>query len=454
MKKNVRIPAIVLTAAMCLAATGCGQSPVSSETTASSENSATTETAQAAVSTAGAAATESADSTEPTEDVTINFWHHYSAQSPENETLTNVLIPKFEEENPGIKVNAVSHEWADLHDKILISAQSDTLPDVARLDSAWVPEFQKMGILVPLNQEMQDFDEVAGNLLESAMTTAEIGGDNYGLALNTNTKILYYNTEAFEAAGLTAPATMDEFVEDCRKLAGTNEAGQQVWGYDEPGLAGWNLCPFIWSMGGSLTNEDQTKASGYLNSPETVEAIQTLADLYQEGAITGWNSGDIPMTDGFGTGRYMMLLEGPWKVSEMAGAYPDFKYATAPVPEGKGGSISVLGGEDIGMFNTANKDAAWKFMKFMTDEFAQEEMAKCGQIPCNIEAMNSDTVKNADFAPYIEQLKTAKSRPTVASWSEIDSELTAAVSEVVNGEKTAQEAMDDLAPKVDELLAE
>lgn len=42
--------------------------------------------------------------------VTINFWHHYSAQSAENETLVNVLIPKFEEENPGIKVNAVSHE--------------------------------------------------------------------------------------------------------------------------------------------------------------------------------------------------------------------------------------------------------------------------------------------------------------------------------------------------------
>mgnify|MGYP002794864569 CR=1 FL=1 len=36
----------------------------------------------------------------------------------------NVLIPKFEEENPGYKVNAVSHEWADLHDKILVSASS------------------------------------------------------------------------------------------------------------------------------------------------------------------------------------------------------------------------------------------------------------------------------------------------------------------------------------------
>ena len=450
MKRLKKIPAIVLTAAMCLAATGCGQSPASSGSAASG---ATKEAAEAA----GQAETQAAETTaekEPAGEVTLNFWHHYSAQSPENETLTKVLIPKFEEENPGIKVNAVSHEWADLHDKILISAKSDTLPDVARLDSAWVPEYQKMGILVPLNQEMSDFQDVSDGLLESAMTTAQIGGDSYGLALNTNTKILYYNTGAFEKAGLKAPATMKEFAEDCKKLSGKNDAGQQVWGYDEPGLAGWNLCPFIWSMGGSLTNEDQTKATGYLNSKETVAAIQMLADLYKDQAVTGWNSGDIPMTDGFGTGRYMMLLEGPWKVSELAGAYPEFEYATAPVPAGDGGSISVLGGEDIGMFKTANKDAAWKFMKFMTGEYAQEEMAKCGQIPCNKEALESDTVKNADFAPYIEQLKTAKSRPTVASWSEIDSELTASVTAVMNGEKTAQEAMDDLAKKVDALLAE
>ena len=85
------------------------------------------------------------------EEVTINFWHHYSEQSAENETLNDVLIPEFEKENTDIKVNAVSHEWSDLHEKILISAKSETLPDVARLDSAWVPEFEKMGILVPLN---------------------------------------------------------------------------------------------------------------------------------------------------------------------------------------------------------------------------------------------------------------------------------------------------------------
>lgn len=440
MGKRKKILAILLTSAMCLAALGgCGKSPVQNESDSQSqENVAQTNETEAT----------------PMEEVTINFWHHYSAQSAENETLTNKLIPKFEEENPGIKVNAVSHEWADLHEKILISAQSDTLPDVARLDSAWIPEFEKMGILVPLDQEISDFSDVAGGLLDSAMSTAAVGEHSYGLALNTNSKILFYNVKALEEAGIAVPTTMDEFVSAVKALAGTNENGQQVWGYDEPALAGWNLCPFIWSMGGALTNDEETAASGYINSPETVKAIETLAELYQEGAITGWNSGDIPMTDGFGTGRYMMLLEGPWKVAEMAGAYPDFEYATTEIPAGDGGSISVLGGEDISMFNSANKDAAWKFMKFMTSPYAQEEMAKCGQIPVNKETLESDTVKSADFAPFIDAIKTAKSRPTVACWSEMDSELSVAVTAVMNGEKTAQEAMDELAVKFDDMLAE
>ena len=397
-----------------------------------------------------AACTALAESSETP--VTINFWHHYSAQSAENETLMNDLIPKFESENPGIKVNAVSHEWAELHDKILVSASSQSLPDVARLDIAWLPEFQQMGVLVALDQEMQDFSEVAGTLLDSALSTANIGGSYYALPLNTNSKILFYNTAMLEAAGVEVPTTMDEWVEAVRKLSGTNANGQQIWGWNEPALSGWNICPFIWSFGGSLTNEEQTVATGYINSPETVKAVETFAMLVQEGALTGFNSGDIPMTDGFGTGRYAMMLEGPWKTAELAGAYPDVAYGTAYMPAGEGGSISVLGGEDIAMFNTANREAAWKFMQFMTGEYAETAMAKCGQIPVNKAALESDTVKNADYAPFIQAIETAKARPTVAAWSEMDNELTNAMTAVVNGEKTAQEAMDELAVVFDELL--
>ncbi len=386
------------------------------------------------------------------EPVTINFWHHYSAQSAENETLMNVLIPAFEAENPGIKVNAVSHEWAELHDKVLVSAQSNSLPDVARCDIAWLPEFQQMGILTSLDEEMADFAETSAQLLDSAMSTTIVGGHNYALALNTNSKIVFYNKGMLEAAGVEVPATMDQWIEAITKLSGENANGQQVWGWNEPALAGWNICPFIWSFGGALTNEDQTVATGYINGPQTVKAVETFAELVKANAIIGFNSGDIPMTDGFGTNRYAMMLEGPWKSAELAGAYPDVAYGTAPIPAGEGGSISVLGGEDIAMFNSANKDAAWKFMKFMTGEFAETEMAKCGQIPVNKAALESETVKAADYAPFIEAIQTAKARPTVAAWSEMDNGLTVAMTAVVSGEKTAQEAMDELAAEWDELL--
>lgn len=386
--------------------------------------------------------------------VTINFWHHYSAQSAENETLMNVLIPKFESENPGIKVNAVSHEWAELHDKILVSASSRSLPDVARCDIAWLPEFQKMGVLVALDEAMSDFADVSGQLLDSAMSTAKIGGHYYALALNTNSKILFNNTAMLEAAGVAVPTTMEEWVSAVRTLAGQNANGQQVWGWNEPALSGWNICPFIWSFGGSLTNDEQTVATGYINSEATVKAVDTFATLVKEGALTGFNSGDIPMTDGFGTGRYAMMLEGPWKTAELAGAYPDVAYGTAPIPAGEGGSISVLGGEDIAMFTTANQEAAWKFMQFMTSEFAETAMAEVGQIPVNKAALESDTVKNASYAPFIEAIQTAKARPTVAAWSEMDNELTNAMTAVVSGDKTAQEAMDELAIVFDQLLAQ
>ena len=224
-----------------------------------------------------AAGTTIAESSETP--VTINFWHHYSAQSAENETLMNVLIPQFESENPGIKVNAVSHEWAELHDKVLVSAGSNSLPDVARCDIAWLPEFQKMGVLVALDQEMANFADVSATLLDSAMSTAKIGDHYYALALNTNSKILFYNTAMLEAAGVTVPTTMTEWVDAVTKLSGANANGQQVWGWNEPGLSGWNICPFIWSFGGSLTNEEQTVATGYINSPETVKAVETFAML-------------------------------------------------------------------------------------------------------------------------------------------------------------------------------
>ena len=386
--------------------------------------------------------------------VTISSWHHYNAQSPENKTLTTVLIPAFQKKYPNIIVKAVPHEWDQLHKKILISASSKQLPDVARSDIAWVPEFQKLNILVPLNKEFKDFSSIKGGLLEGPMDTAKVKGNFYGLALNTNTKILFYNKALLAKAGLSVPRTMDEFFATAQKLSTKNDT-TQVWGYGEPALAGWNILPFIWSNGGDITDPDYKVASGYVNSPAVVEIVTKLAETYQARAMTGFNKGDIPLTDVYAKGRYAMIIEGPWKFAELEASYPEFEAATAQMPAGKGGSAQVLGGEDIVMLATAQKDAAWKFMKFMTSEFAQTEMAKVGQIPVNKTVINSKIVKDVkNLGTFLEAIKTAKPRPPVATWSEIDRTFTDAVTLAITGQRPVQEALDQAAKQIDALLKE
>ena len=149
-----------------------------------------------------------------------------------------------------------------------------------------------------------------------------------------------------------------------------------------------------------------------------------------------------------------MIIEGPWKFSELAAAFPDFKPEVAQMPTGKA-SAQVLGGEDILMFTTAKKDAAWEFMKYMVDQPAQVAMAKAGQIPVNKAAVDSEEVRAIkNFAPFLEAIKTAKPRPPVSTWSEIDKVLTSQVTLAITGQVPVKEAMDEAAKKIDKLLAE
>ena len=106
------------------------------------------------------------------------------------------------------------------------------------------------------------------------------------------------------------------------------------------------------------------------------------------------------------------------------------------------------------MFKTAQKEAAWAFMRFMTSEYAQVEMAKVGQLPVNKKALESSVVRdNKNMLPFLEAIKTARPRPPVSTWPEIDKELTYAVTLSILGEKPVQESLDEAAKKIDLLLS-
>lgn len=152
-----------------------------------------------------------------------------------------------------------------------------------------------------------------------------------------------------------------------------------------------------------------------------------------------------------------MTFGGPWIYSILKDEYPNYKINFALIPAGSNGSRSVVGGEDMVMFqNSKHKKAAWEFMKYMLSEKVQTEFAQLDQMSAlKSAAENSDYFAvNPYYKIFSEQLKTAVARNPVPAWQKIDNILGNAWSAAVVGGMPAKAALDSAAQQIDQALAE
>lgn len=405
-----------------------------------------TDTGKAAPSAIGAAGASSISGT-------VTFWHAYSADSPEVKTLEKTIIPAFEKKYPKVTIKNVAVPYDQLHQKLVTAVAGDVLPDLVRADIGWVPELANLGVLVPLDTDMPDFKKLADQTYPGSLATNQWKGHYYGLPLDTNTRVLLYNAEVLKKAGIDKPpTTVEELVAAAPKLKASG-----AYAFADNGAGGWNVLPWIWSAGGEITDKGVTKASGYLNSAASIAGVQTLVDLYKKGymphIILG-DSGGLSTSDGLAKGTYATILDGPWMYPIFAGQYPKFKLNAAQALNGGGGSVSVVGGEDIVLTKSSkNQPAAMEFMRYMDSDEAQLAMAKVGQMSVLASLGDKLTGINAYYAPFVEQLATARPRPVTPAWSQIDTILQDQVRAAIKGEKTVQVALDEAASKSDALLA-
>jgi multiple sugar transport system substrate-binding protein len=403
----------------------------------------------------GCSANSSGGDSTSSNPVTLTFWGSYGngGNSAQQDALNKTLIPAFEKENPGIKIKYVDIPYDSLLQKLTTSAAGDALPDLVRADLGWVPQFADLGVLTPLSDKMSDFKKLAGATYPGSLSTNLYKGKYYGLPLDTNTRVLITSQAALDAAGVTAPpATFDELKAMAAKLKGT---GKSI--FADSGLGAWNISPWIWSGGGAITNDKLTKATGYLDSEKSVAAVQMLVDFYKQGLIpnliTG-NKGATGTSDGLPGGKYATILDGPWMQGVWSGQYPGFKPIYAPVPAGPGGSISVVGGEDIVLTaSSKHQDAAIKFIRFTQGEKFQIEMVKTGQMTA-VPAFASQQTGIADYySTFAEQLKTAKSRVAIPQASKVDTILSTELAPAFTGDTSVKDALSKAAVQIDQLLA-
>lgn len=428
-------------AALALVLSGClggGASPSPAPTVAPSIAPAT-----------GAASPEAS----PEITGTVTFWNGYAADGEEIKTLREVVLPAFQKLYPKVTIESQEIPYDDLRQKLITGLAGGTLPDVLRADIIWVPEFADQGALLPLDTEMPDFQQLASAVFPGPLSTNKWKTSYYGLPLDTNTRVVFYNDKVLKSAGITAvPTTADEFEAFAKQVQ--DKLGKDVFAYAEGGTGAWSVLPWIWSFGGGITNADLTSADGVLNGPETVAAVTWLKDWLDKGYLSpSILGGGIATSDQFGKGTTASILEGPWMPGIFKNQFPDLTFSYAPVPAGPGGSASVVGGEDIVVFkDTQNKEAALAFVRFMLSEEAQLAMGKIGQMPV-LQSLVGNTELPEFYPTFMEQLKTAQARTPVPAWPKIDEAVSNGVLLALRGDATVQAALDEAAKTVDGLLA-
>ena len=423
---------------LALVVAACGSSGQTSQPTASSNSTASP---------------NPTGESSPTGTVTINFWHNYNEDSPENEVLVSKLIPQFESTHAGIKVVPLTIPYPDFRRKLITSISGGNAPDVIRIDATWVPEFADMGALVALDQEMSDFAALKAAVYPGPLGSNLWKDHYYGLPLDTNTKVWIYNDSLYSAAGISsAPAAIGDLDGLCASLKQANPDGYML-GLES--TQGWVMLPWIWSSGGEITDEAITTASGYLNGPQTVGAYETLLSLYDQGCIAPLILGDgVDAFSGIGQGLYASLDNGPWTYPIVAGAHPELKLSAALFPAGAAGSIDIVGGQDVNVLTqSAHKAEALEFVRFLVGSDFQLAMGGVGMIPVRQDLDVSSLVASQPYmSVFFDQLKTARARLAHPRWSDMDRILTDAGQLILRHEQSPQAALDDAATKINEIL--
>ena len=433
--------AVILAAAsIVVSACGSGAASPSASTTAPSTGPSASEPAPSA------SQNPAADECAGGKVAKITFWHNYNNDGPEIRQIDSVVIPAFQRKCPNITVEATYQTYTGWHDQLVTAIAGGGLPDVMRMDIIWTPEFAALGALAEVGG-MSGFDAIKASAFPGPMATNAHKGKYYGVPLDTNTQVLIYNTNLVP----TAPKTLDEVKTAAKTMKGTGQ-----WGLGLMGSEDWNVLPWFWTAGGSVTDDAITKASGSLDSAASIAALQWLVDLKNDGLFGPSATGGSPDAwGGFQSAKYGMISDGPW-FFPIIGTAMGPNVVPATMPTGPGGSISVIGGENMVIFKSSqNQEAAWAFSRFMLSDEAQMDMAAVGQIPVTESAAASKAVASVPYlAPYIEQLKTAKPRPVTPAWAKMHPILNDAFDAALRGKKTAAEALHEAAALIDPLLAQ
>ncbi|MFI8289884.1 ABC transporter substrate-binding protein [Streptomyces sp. ms191] len=375
--------------------------------------------ATASIALLASACTGSADNgatDDPAAKTTITFWHGWSAPAEVKAIQDNV--DRFEKSHPNITVKVVGNINDDKLNQALRAGGSNGPDVVSSFTTANVGKFCASGALADLKPFLEkdkvDLDKTFPKVLQEY---TQFEGKRCSLPLLSDAYGLYYNKDAFEAAGITAPPkTWSEFAQVAKKLTKPKGDSYEQLGF-MPNYLGYET---VLSHYMSQWNHRYFDAQGKSN----VAADPAFAEMltYQKSLVDGLGGfaklDKYRTTFGdewgakhpFHTGQVAMQLDGEWRLNFIKDAKVGFEVGVAPLPVaddevaeyGKG----YLSGTIMGIAPQSRKqNAAWELVKYMTmDTDAVVNFANgIGNVPSTLEALKSPNLKfDARFKTFLD----------------------------------------------------
>lgn len=291
--------------------------------------------------------------------------------------------------------------------------ESGNYPDVSFLVAAPYANFSELGLLEDLSDVIKDIETNLGTLdsaVREDMTNAD--GEIFAVPISNSSTMLHYRTDYFEEAGITeVPTTWTELEETCKKL---KEANPDVYPFghcisasdDSESHNLWILRSF----GGRLWDEE---GNVVVNSPETLEAVNYIVNLYNEGYVPPttieWDSSGNNKS--FLAGECAMAINPPTLYNsiingEMKETLGDIT-AIAPIPQGENEAWKEPGRNMLSIFKGVDdvelsKDLIrYVFQPEWYNEFM--EMNFPVNVPVFSDALEQDTWKDGDGALLVQQ---------------------------------------------------
>ena len=244
----------------------------------------------------------------------------------EQVVIQKEIIADFEALYPNVTVELVLVGYDDREEKILSDLYAGAPVDIVQVDPETICTWANAGILMPLDDLVQDIGE--DDFMEGSRVVLD--GHDYGMPYSGCSMNLYVRSDLFEEAGLEYPETWDELL-TCAEALTTDD----MYGICLP--AGENMATALWlnmfinNGGGNIFNEDLEPT---LDSQEVIDALTFYKELaqYAPPGITSYSYGE--QITAFCTGQVAMSIYQGRMIARIASDAPelDEKYDIIDVP--------------------------------------------------------------------------------------------------------------------------